>query len=171
MDRAREHFRLASDLDLVPLGANTSYNEIVREVAESNDSLFVDIFGLMERLSPGGVVGHDLFVDFVHPNLKAHQRIAEALAAALRSSGEIAPAGEWRSDAFVEESAESILAANPELVRGEHLVRAFVCVLTRDPECVLAATRAVLAEDPDNARAAELQAQARSLQPMFGGTP
>jgi lysophospholipase L1-like esterase len=163
LDRAREHYRLASDLDRVPLGANTHYNEIIRDVAKSKGAYFVDIHALMERLSPGGLVGRDLFVDLLHPNLFAHQRIAEEIASVMSTAALIAPTSHWRSDEFVDPDAAGLLASNPDLVRGEHLVRAFACVLARQRDCALAATQALLSTDPDDERARQLQRQAREL--------
>jgi len=162
-DRSRHHYRLASDLDRVPLGANTAYNEIIREVAESHGAIFVDAFALMEELSPDGLVGRQLCVDLVHPNLRAHQRIAEFIAERLRAEGQIEKSKSWFTNGFREKRAEAIFASNPDLVRREHLIRAFACILSLERSCALRSAVAVLEMTPDDPHAVELHRQALLL--------
>lgn len=146
-DDARRDFRLASDLDAVPHGAPTSRNDIVRAVAARRGTLLTDVDAALTRASPGGLVGDDLFTDFVHPNLRAHQLIAGALATTLRDAGIPAAAARWRTEAWHDPDAEAILASQPRLRVREHLVRSFACVLARRDDCALREARAAAALD------------------------
>ena len=149
-DAARLHYRQASDLDRVPHGAPTRYNDIVREVGRTQDAMLVDVERVLDGASPHGLVGDDLFVDFVHPNLRAHQLIAAAIANALRAGGLPVPAAKWRTGTFVDPDPEALYRADGSLRTQEHLVRAVACLLSRRDACARAEADAVLASEPDH---------------------
>jgi lysophospholipase L1-like esterase len=162
---ARESYRRASDLDLVPHGASTRLNEIVREVARETDSLLVDADRVLERESGPRLVGDDLFTDMMHPNLRGHQLISAAVAESLREAGIPRPADEWQVGAYVDPDPEAFLASRPELRIRERLVRAGACLLSQQFECAEREARATLALDPTNGAAqsiAEAAAQRRA---------
>jgi tetratricopeptide (TPR) repeat protein len=81
-DVARRHFALASDLDPVPQGAPSRYNELLRDLAVRRGAILVDSAAALEAAAPDGLVGSELFVDFIHPNLRGHGVIALAVARA-----------------------------------------------------------------------------------------
>src|SRR5262249_48031193 len=101
LDRARADFRLASELDRFSQGAPLAFNDILREVAERDGALLVDVDDALIRASGDHLVGDDLFVDAMHPNLRGHQLIAAAVADAMRLAGIPLPADRWRTDAYV----------------------------------------------------------------------
>jgi lysophospholipase L1-like esterase len=80
---ARAAYRLASDLDEIPLGTPSSLNRVMREVAADMHAQFVDVPAALERDSPHGLVGSALFIDHLHPNLAGHAAIGSAITAAL----------------------------------------------------------------------------------------
>jgi lysophospholipase L1-like esterase len=148
---ARTHYRRASDLDQVPHGAPTSFNEILRSVAQADGALLVDVDAALTAASADGLVGDDLFADWVHPNIRAHQAIAAAIADAARQAGLPAPAASWSVGAYTDPDPESIYAQNPKLRLAEHLVRVGTCVLAHRGECALREMDAAIALEPDNA--------------------
>ena len=150
-DAARVRYRQASDLDRVPYGAPTRYNDILREVAREQGAMLVDIDDALTRASPHGLVGEDLFVDFVHPNLRAHQLIAATVADTLRAAGVPAPPERWVLGRYVEPDPEALYGAEPRLRTQERLVRAVACTLARRDACALAEVDTVLATEPDHA--------------------
>jgi lysophospholipase L1-like esterase len=85
--RARAAYRLASDLDEVPMGARTSTNAIIARVAAETGAQLVDVASAMARESPHGLVGEELFFDHVHPTIAGHVAIARQLARALAPPG------------------------------------------------------------------------------------
>lgn len=159
-EAAREHYMLASDLDRVPLGANTDYNAIIEEVARRHETLFVDVYSLLEAKSPDGLVGRNFFVDFVHPDLRAHQLISEASFQSMRSAGLVAEHDAWQSTETValDEPDDSLRAA-------EDLMRAVACGLTRRWDCARGELTKILEVDPTNAQAAQLLDQVESESP------
>jgi lysophospholipase L1-like esterase len=132
---ARRHQRLASDLDRVPYGAPTVFNDVIRELAAAHDLLLVDVDALMTEESEHGLVGDDLFIEFAHPNLRANQKIAEGIAAVLREAGIPRGAERWR-EGYQDPAPEALHAAHPELRIREHEAIRFVCLLARRTDCV-----------------------------------
>lgn len=132
---ARRHYRLASDLDRVPHGAPTYFNDVVRELAATPGLLLVDVDDALTRESEHGLVGNDLFIEFVHPNLRANQRIAAEVATVLRQAGIPRPAAAWR-DGYRDPEPEALHAAHPELRIREHEAIRFACLVARRARCV-----------------------------------
>jgi len=135
-DEARAHYRLASDLDRVPYGAPTRFNDVVREIAGEHGLLLLDVDALMTRESEHGLVGEDLFIEFAHPNLRANQLIGAALAETLRTAGVPLPAERWLDGGYANPTPAALYAANPELRLREHEAIRFVCLLARREACV-----------------------------------
>jgi len=155
-DEARTQYLAASDLDRMPHGAPSRFNEVLREVANERGALFVDAAAVLEQASPHGLVGDELFVDLVHPNLEANQRIAAAIVDGLRAAGVPAPATDWR-DVPPPPDAAALRAADPSLATQELLVRASACLLAKRDACARDAIDAALAHDPSNAHARQLR--------------
>lgn len=82
-DAARQAYRTASDLDEAPLGVPSAVNDVVRAVAQENDVQFVELAETLSRSAPHGVLGDELFYDYVHPRVAGHAQIAGVFAAAL----------------------------------------------------------------------------------------
>jgi tetratricopeptide (TPR) repeat protein len=152
---ARAHYRRASDLDRVPHGAPTSFNDAIRSVAQRSGALLVDVDAALEAESEHGLVGDSLVLEFVHPNLRAHQVIARVLAEALREAGIPRPASEWRQGTWVDPSPESLVAAHPELRARELEAIRFTCAVARRDACVHEQAAALAALAAQGVRAFE----------------
>jgi lysophospholipase L1-like esterase len=135
-DLARAAYRRASDLDRVPHGAPTWFNDWIREIAEQSGALLVDAEAALAAASDHGLVGDDLINEFLHPNLLAHQRIAAAIAETLQGAGIPRPAAEWRSGAWIDPPPAQLAAENPSLRAREHESIRFTCVIARRQDCV-----------------------------------
>lgn len=148
-DAAREDYRRASNLDQVPHGAPTTFNDIVREVAVAEGALLTDASAAIEAASAHQLVGDDLFCDWVHPNVRGHQVIAAAIEQTLQRSGLPRPANAWKA-AFVDPDVGTLYAAQPDLIRAERLMYMGTCLLARRAGCARASIDAVIAADPEN---------------------
>ena len=135
-EAARAEYRRASDLDRVPHGAPTYFNDWIRKIAAENGDLLVDSDGLLAAASEHGLVGDSLINEFVHPNLRAHQLIAAGIEQTLREAGIPRPAAEWRAQTWVDPSPEQLVAENPSLRVREHEAIRFTCVVARRQDCV-----------------------------------
>jgi lysophospholipase L1-like esterase len=150
-EEALHHYRLASDLDRVPHGAPSRFNETVRRVAERVGGLLVDVDGALVAAAQHGLPGDGLFVDFVHPNLRGHQLIASTVVAALREAGLPAPAAAWRGAAYRDPAPAALHQGDPSLRERELEIQIFVCQLAARDACVAERAAALRALAPDNA--------------------
>ena len=133
---AREAYRRASDLDRVPHGAPSYFNDFIRGIAQRSGALLVDVDGLLTSASEHGLVGDALINEFVHPNLRAHQLIAAEIERTLRDAGIPRPASEWHPTAWVDPPPEQLIAENPSLRVREHQAIRFTCAVARRIDCV-----------------------------------
>jgi lysophospholipase L1-like esterase len=149
IDAARAHFVLASDLDRVPLGAPSRYNDALRELAARRGAILVDAAAALEAAASRGLVGAEFFADFIHPNLRGHQVIADAIVRELRRSGVPRPAAEWLPIPEPPE-IEAIFAARPDYRRREAELGLAACLLTERRECAARRARELQDLDPGN---------------------
>ncbi|MEW6273119.1 MAG: SGNH/GDSL hydrolase family protein [Thermodesulfobacteriota bacterium] len=154
---ARDAYRRASDLDRVPHGAPSSYNDVLRDIARRYGTMLADADRMFEQASPDGLVGQSLFVDFVHPNVHGHVLLARFLAEEMRRAGLPVPGDRWR-DGYVDPEPADLYARDPGLRTQELIGRASACLLARRPACAQEATDAVLALDPGNPHGRQLAA-------------
>jgi lysophospholipase L1-like esterase len=150
-DDARSEYRRASDLDQVPHGAPTSFNDVLRSVAAAEGAHLVDVDAALTAASPHGLVGDDLFADWVHPNIRAHQIIGASVADTLRQMNVPAPGATWDVAAYTDPDPDGIYAANPNLHLAEHLVKVGTCVLAHRGDCALSEMDAAIALQPNSA--------------------
>ncbi|HVH17822.1 MAG TPA: GDSL-type esterase/lipase family protein [Myxococcota bacterium] len=148
LEAARRHYRLASDLDRVPHGAPTWFNDVVRRVARGHAAPVVDVDALFEAESGPALVGDDFFVDWLHPNLRGHMRIAEAIAAEMRRDGIPIENGGWRDLPPL-----PMLTPDPPLRVREEEMRLRACTLALRDACVRTTAEALLRLDPEHAEA------------------
>jgi len=78
-DEARRCFARARDLDARPTRAPGAINEAIRRVAAETGAVLVDVERELEQAAPHGIVGFNLFEDYVHPNPLGHRLTALVL--------------------------------------------------------------------------------------------
>ncbi len=76
-------YRRARDLDPVPIRALTAMNDGIREIASDTHTPLADVEAAFADASMRHVPGHDLFVDYCHPNDRGHQLTADVVARAI----------------------------------------------------------------------------------------
>lgn len=84
-DKAIAEYDAASATDGTPIRATPRLQAAAREVGAREKATVVDVAALFARLSrdEGGAVGRRLMLDYCHPTREGHERIADALFAAL----------------------------------------------------------------------------------------
>lgn len=76
---AHRQFAMAKAYDGIRFRAPDEFNEYIRRCARMMDNVYlVDVTKCFEEYSPHGIVGKELLLEHVHPNLYGHRRIAEA---------------------------------------------------------------------------------------------
>ena len=90
VENARQHFFLAKEYDNLRFRAPQAMNEKIRGYASTFSNVrIVDVQSVFEASSPDGIIGRELILEHVHPNLEGYRLIADAFYHSLK---EILPA-------------------------------------------------------------------------------
>ena len=65
-------FTLARDLDALRFRATSDFNKIIKEIAEKTGSIYVEGEESFRRNSPHGIIGHELMLEHLHPNVDGY---------------------------------------------------------------------------------------------------
>lgn len=93
-EEARLKYYLAKDLDALRFRAPEEFNEIVHQVASEFDAIVVPMKSFFEAASPHGIMGTNLFLEQLHPNIDGYFKMAEAFFESMRNNRMISP--HWR---------------------------------------------------------------------------
>jgi tetratricopeptide (TPR) repeat protein len=89
---ALEFYQRARDQDICPLRMPSRHEAALARIAAQTSTPLVDVAGLLASKCPDGIPGNDWYLDHVHPTIRGHQLIAQAISAKLRETG-LTPAG------------------------------------------------------------------------------
>jgi len=84
---ARRLYELARDHDLLRLRAPSAINEVTTEIAQTTAAELVDVAAAFEAASPQGLVGEELLLEHVHPNVDGYFLLADSFYRALVAAG------------------------------------------------------------------------------------
>ncbi|MHC4430475.1 MAG: SGNH/GDSL hydrolase family protein, partial [Planctomycetota bacterium] len=76
---AKKWFVLAKEEDVCPLRMLEPMHEAIQELAARYDTPLLDARALIEEHTEDGIGGDEWLLDHVHPSIKGHQLIADAL--------------------------------------------------------------------------------------------
>jgi lysophospholipase L1-like esterase len=96
-DEAYVHYVAARDFDGYPMRCLTAFQEAYREVAARHHCPFIDGQAYFRKIGQRGQLGDDLFPDIMHPALRGHIALAQAVLRVLKAKGALG----WPSDAPV----------------------------------------------------------------------
>jgi len=94
-DLALSYFERARDLDALPFRAPGEFNQIIRRVCAENQVPVVEIEKAFAAASPDGLIGDNLILEHLHPNVEGHFIIADAFCHAMSDHNLIQPAASW----------------------------------------------------------------------------
>jgi tetratricopeptide (TPR) repeat protein len=80
---AREAYLAARDLDGLRFRAPSEFNRVIREAAERAGATVVDVEGALAAAAADGIIGRDLMLEHVHPNVAGYFELASAFYAPL----------------------------------------------------------------------------------------
>lgn len=92
---ARQAYLAAKDRDELRFRAPEAINTIVREVAREQLAHVVEVQEAFVREARNGIVGADLMLEHLHPNLKGYFVLADAFHEALRAEEMFGPWDNW----------------------------------------------------------------------------
>jgi tetratricopeptide (TPR) repeat protein len=115
-DAARRAYEQARDSDAQPSRAPTGLNETIRRVTADLGVTLVDVERAFEAAAPHGLLGFNLFEDYVHPKPEGHRLIALELWKRIQEAGLIGPPRTVAPEEFwaaIGHSGETPIAADP----------------------------------------------------------
>ena len=93
-ERAHAAYQRARDLDVCPLRILEPMNQMILEIARREETPLVDAYHVLSENSRDRIPGNDTYLDHVHPTIRSHQLIANAILEELDRIGII----EMKSD-------------------------------------------------------------------------
>ena len=87
--KADSLFILAKDLDVLRFRAPEKINKIIDDLAKEFHVATVPIDSIFNSASPGGIVGDNLIVDHLHPNVQGYQLMGKAFYDCMEKQGYI----------------------------------------------------------------------------------
>jgi tetratricopeptide (TPR) repeat protein len=124
---AQQAYGRACDEDASPTRRLSGINRVIRDIADAEGALLVDIDQIFTARSPHGLVGFNLIEDYVHPTLDGHKEIAWHLWEALERAGWIGEQVVTRREQFdtiVDQRPKPDNQANPSWLYNQGIVLA-----------------------------------------------
>jgi lysophospholipase L1-like esterase len=90
INKARELFYYAKDLDGLRFRASEQINDIIEKLATRHNATMVPMKEIFEVNSPTGIIGEDLMTEHVHPFIDGYFLMADAFYKAITESEKIA---------------------------------------------------------------------------------
>lgn len=90
-DMAREAYVWAKDLDALRFRATEEFNQIIHRVAARHEAPVVPMKRYFQQASRDGIVGKQLMLEHLHPNVDGYMLMAEAFLRTLQAEQFISP--------------------------------------------------------------------------------
>lgn len=84
---ARAAFVRAKDLDALRFRATEEFNEVIRQAAGRHGATYVPVAEAFQAASPGGLVGHNLMLEHLHPNDTGYHLMGRTFFEAIDQTG------------------------------------------------------------------------------------
>ena len=84
--RARSQYYRARDLDVVRFRAPTAFDSIARAVTRQPGTTYVPVSERFASAAPGGMPGHELFLEHVHATTAGYALIARGVLRAMKAA-------------------------------------------------------------------------------------
>jgi len=102
IDEARSAFIQSKDEDVCPLRALTPIRDIVADVAQTENTGFVDFVAIVNEHSPNEIPGSELFLDHVHPTIEGNRLLALSIVQEMLQEGIVSQSETWNEDSIAE---------------------------------------------------------------------
>ena len=83
-EQAKSDYYLAKDLDALRFRASEEFNDIIREVCQEYGMFLVPMQHYFENASPHNLVGKNLMLEHLHPNIKGYFLMADCFFETMR---------------------------------------------------------------------------------------
>ena len=88
---AKKSFSAARDFDLLRFRAPSDFRQIIKQSARENDAILVDAQSALNAASEHGIIGNELMLEHLHPNVKGYFEIGEAFYQSLLTQAVLPP--------------------------------------------------------------------------------
>jgi lysophospholipase L1-like esterase len=116
---ARRAYLAAKDRDQLRFRAPEEFNAIIRTAAADYGARIVDVQGAFVRESRDGILGEDLLLEHVHPNLRGYFLLADAYYDALQAAGLI---GGWENKVSREDAWRDIPVTEVDRINARYQI-------------------------------------------------
>jgi tetratricopeptide (TPR) repeat protein len=117
---AREAYLAAKDRDQLRFRAPEALNQVIREAASKHGAHLVDVQQALADAARDGIIGDDLMVEHVHPNVRGYFLMADAYYEAFRDLGMIGP---WTNAVSQAQAWETIPVTELDRIYGEWRIK------------------------------------------------
>ncbi len=92
---ARKEYVISRDLDELRFRASSDFNDAIRSQGSGTDAYFVDVEETFARNSPDSLVGTNLILEHLHPNMQGYFIMAKEYARSVREHELLCSTQEW----------------------------------------------------------------------------
>ncbi|RMH54392.1 MAG: tetratricopeptide repeat protein [Bacteroidetes bacterium] len=117
---ARAAYRAAIDRDQLRFRAPEAINAIIRAEAARAGAVVVETQAALAAASPGGIIGHNLMLEHLHPNVDGYFLIADAFYEALRAESAF---GVWPAPVPADLARQEVLLTAVDSLMGVYRIR------------------------------------------------
>ena len=113
--QARNDFLQAKDRDLLRFRAPEAFNEIIRDEAQEHNAYLVPLQTYLRAHAPHQLLGKELFLEHLHPNIQGYFLLSDAFYHALKQQHLI---GEWKHTVPASEARKQLLITAVDSIQG-----------------------------------------------------
>lgn len=118
-DAARKSYLTAKDRDELRFRAPEVFNDVIRQVAQAHAATVVDVQAALRKEALNGIIGSELMLEHLHPNLRGYFLLADAYYDALQQRGMI---GAWDHPIPEEVAWEEVPLTEVDLLYAQYKV-------------------------------------------------
>ena len=118
--QALDAFINAKDRDQLRFRAPEKINQTIRSLAAAHSATVVDAQAALRRAYPHGIIGSELMLEHLHPNVEGYFIIADAFYQSIKEQGMI---GEWNYSVPLARARTEILFTKVDSLVGQYRVR------------------------------------------------
>lgn len=116
---ARQAYLAAKDRDQLRFRAPEKFNQVIRGAAKRYGATVVEVQEAFIEASRNGIVGNELMLEHLHPNLKGYFIIANTFYEAMKEKQLI---GSWKNATSIAEAWQEVPVTEIEQLRGLYTV-------------------------------------------------
>jgi lysophospholipase L1-like esterase len=119
IEEARSLFLKAKELDALRFRAPQEINNIILQLSHKFNLPLIDIDSIFKAASPDGIVGYNLTVDHLHPNIEGYRMMGKAFLRAMELSNNL-PKG--KRNQFSDDKIDSISIAEYPVTKLDSII-------------------------------------------------